>query len=725
MESSEMKTVRRSERNIKIRQLYSPEPSSSKTKNRATKKVNRTFRYVLPEIVTQEQYTEVSGKPFCCDICKSPYVIHPHRKIKRRIRNLPAPRHHLDPETNKNLILCNACGLAIKTKKSKRPKKDKIIPSPEEKEKYLREAQAFALSLVEVLRDQDAERLFCPEFKQQPCACLQKYIIGGGDTERPELKAGHLLHLLKEAKQLSRLKCYTVEQNNGKQKKRPAHNVGLGNGQKRSVKFEEFVLQKRNYLKHSLGLCERATQRVLMYSNNFLHKRLKTEPEKGPRVERKKGKAALGLLKPVTDLATETCCLNYCILMAISHELLLEEWRERAKSGQAEARRVLAEMLTPSGGGRTNCYKFISMVTGCSYTTITKVNDQMRRTGGNREPPEHGLKRRWQSETQEKVIDEANLEKDVDKAEQQGTESLARPSNNEISKTTTSTNSQVPVPFSDGKHAGNSQQNSNVQVFLTLDPTSREQTVILSPPEGSINLPTNFQVFSPQDTNYQPFREPLPPYPERPDENLSTEVNKVQQADPNSPNPINTATDTCPLVVPTAQSCNSQSTTTLSVQDPLLPSTQPVHQLVLEGIQRDHFGTQFLNAGLGNIIIIHSSPSHSQPFETSGLPASSLNQDGLENSSTGELRFISNLQKSSHTGDISSSSPVLSSSTVDPQEQTLSLHVNVNPSISSLPSCNVSQLKIPLHPPPSYVQHTAAAVATGIGSSTQLSVPLG
>ena len=55
-------------------------------------------------------------------------------------------------------------------------------------------------------------------------------------------------------------------------------NIGLGNGQRKSGEFEEYVLEKRKYLRNELKLCERATQRVLLYSNNFLHKRLKTDP---------------------------------------------------------------------------------------------------------------------------------------------------------------------------------------------------------------------------------------------------------------------------------------------------------------------------------------------------------------------------------------------------------------------------------------------------------------
>ena len=53
--------------------------------------------------------------------------------------------------------------------------------------------------------------------------------------------------------------------------------VGYGNGHKKSKEFEEFVLEKRRILKEDLRLCERATQKILLYSNNFLHKKLKTE----------------------------------------------------------------------------------------------------------------------------------------------------------------------------------------------------------------------------------------------------------------------------------------------------------------------------------------------------------------------------------------------------------------------------------------------------------------
>lgn len=210
-------------------------------------------------------------------------------------------------------------------------------------------------------------------------------------------RASDMLQMLKKAKELSNKKCYDVEEvrNQAKSTKR-SKNIGLGNGQRKCTEFEEYVLEKRKYLRDTLKLCERATQRVLLYSNNFLHKKLKTDPSKPLRIVRQKGKAALGKLKAMEDLPKERCCVDNCVMIAMTHTNLLKQWRDRAISGQTEARRVLAEMLTPSGGARSNCYKFISWVTGCSHSTIGRVNEQMKETGGDREPPSHGLIKWWQ-----------------------------------------------------------------------------------------------------------------------------------------------------------------------------------------------------------------------------------------------------------------------------------------------------------------------------------------
>jgi hypothetical protein len=60
-------------------------------------------------------------------------------------------------------------------------------------------------------------------------------------------------------------------------RKPAAGSIGCGNGNKKSIRFTEFVLETRKTLKTQLGLCEETVKRILGYSNNFLHKKLKTE----------------------------------------------------------------------------------------------------------------------------------------------------------------------------------------------------------------------------------------------------------------------------------------------------------------------------------------------------------------------------------------------------------------------------------------------------------------
>ena len=63
-------------------------------------------------------------------------------------------------------------------------------------------------------------------------------------------------------------------EHHGQQKPQVSH----GLHRRRSKDFEAFVLKNRRYLREELHLCEKASQRILMYSNNFLHKKLKTSP---------------------------------------------------------------------------------------------------------------------------------------------------------------------------------------------------------------------------------------------------------------------------------------------------------------------------------------------------------------------------------------------------------------------------------------------------------------
>lgn len=265
----------------------------------------------------------------------------------------------------------------------------------EDKRRYLDEAQAFAEDLAKRMENPNAERLYCPVFRppRGACACIQRY-LKGTDSDA-ESRALPLLHLVQEAKKLAQQKCYNWSD---AKRRRGGQSVGLGNGQKRSASFELFVAEHRPRLR-GLKLCERATQKVLFYSNNFLHKALKTEPDKGQRIQRTKGKAALGKLQPIEELSLETCCKRRCTGLTRQYATLVQQWRERSQMGQTEMRRVLAEMLTPCAATATNCYRFISWVTGCSFTTISRVSRQMQETGGDRDPPEHGLKKWFQSKS--------------------------------------------------------------------------------------------------------------------------------------------------------------------------------------------------------------------------------------------------------------------------------------------------------------------------------------
>ncbi|XP_031565617.1 uncharacterized protein LOC116300805 isoform X2 [Actinia tenebrosa] len=375
--------LRKSERKRKPPRPKSPEEEPKmKKKNR-----RRTHRTSLSGSIV---HSEV---PFKCDKCGSPYVTNPSRRGNRvkTSSHQPSPRHKVDPQTGKTLTLCNACGLSFD--RPKKQNREKQQPSQEDKIKYLEESQTFAKALAEKLGDPDAEKLYCPLYKTHACGCLQSYLGQGQDVIE---KAKELLELLKQAQELSKEKCYDPsELKNKPSKTKRSKNIGLGNGQRKSKNFEDFVLEKRVYLRENLRLCERATQKVLIYSNNFLHKKLKTDPTKAVRIQRQKGKAALGKLKELDELKKDKCCVDNCTLIAQSHIKLLQQWRDRAVSGQTEARRVLAEMLTPSGGARSNCYKFISWVTGCSHSTIGRVNEQMKQTSGDREPPTHGLIKWW------------------------------------------------------------------------------------------------------------------------------------------------------------------------------------------------------------------------------------------------------------------------------------------------------------------------------------------
>eukprot|EP00794_Sanderia_malayensis_P016111 gene16111-17735_t len=394
--------------------------NSMQYQKKQVKQANKKVKTALKQPDSLSVSVADVKKSFKCDKCGSSSVVNPilRGNCAKKGKYLPSPRRKVDPETNKILLLCNACGLAFG--RTKKPKLTRMPPSLEEKQRYFDDGQQFAEHLATMLDINEASRLYCTRYTKTPCGCIQRY-IGTDKSKDWKLRAVELLEIMKKAKSYKNIKVYeNRDELNGddsgdnvmteKQKKSSKKNqIGLGNGQKKSKEFEKYVLEQREWLKKNLGFCETGTKRVLYYSNNFLHKKLKTEPEKSCRVTRQKGLAALGKLVAIEDLPTEQCCADNCVRMAVTHQTLLQQWRDRCMTGQSEARRVIAEMLTPSGGSRTNCYKFITSVTGCSLTTISKVNEQMKKTvelcasllvrkrklGGNREPPKHGLISYW------------------------------------------------------------------------------------------------------------------------------------------------------------------------------------------------------------------------------------------------------------------------------------------------------------------------------------------
>ncbi|XP_052092647.1 uncharacterized protein LOC127729059 [Mytilus californianus] len=412
----------RSKRRKRPRQMFSPDDDSQLSRRKQKKPKRFPFSSTAPDRpcdILQD------GTPFCCDLCKSRYVINRFSKKSlknRRSKHVPAPKQKYDPVKQKMLLLCNACGLTLD-----RPKKTKnagSVSNEQERDKYIKEAKTWAKQLADQYDLPNAIHLYCPVIKRKKCACLQIYIEANGVEAEKQKRASQLSAMASEARRLSALKCYdkyvaetqktpekTSENSPEKQQdNNPENNsdqnsdnspskklkrnviIGLGNGHKKSEKFTEFVLLNRENLKRKLQLCERATQKILCYSNNFLHKKLKTE-EKRFRALPVKGKARLGLLQSFDDLAKKRCCVDNCVMMALTHRTILEEWRRRARQGQLEARRVIAEMLTPTACARKNCYTFVTAVTGCSRTTIVQVNQQMAQTNGDREPPTHGLKK--------------------------------------------------------------------------------------------------------------------------------------------------------------------------------------------------------------------------------------------------------------------------------------------------------------------------------------------
>ena len=91
--------------------------------------------------------------------------------------------------------------------------------------------------------------------------------------------------------------------------------IGLGNGRKRSKKYELFVLENRELLREQYSLCEKAAQKILGYSINFLYKKLRTNPEVCSSVAVKRG---------TTFFHESRIKCKCCLTNAIGYELKVQ-----------------------------------------------------------------------------------------------------------------------------------------------------------------------------------------------------------------------------------------------------------------------------------------------------------------------------------------------------------------------------------------------------------------
>ncbi|KAL3871523.1 hypothetical protein ACJMK2_039516 [Sinanodonta woodiana] len=433
-QSSTSKGTRKSKRSRKQTRSYSPDTVKKSLKSKLKRRKRKGGNSNSATTFNRPCDKLPNGMPFSCYLCKSPYVCNDtvrSLKKKKQSRHMPYPRCKINPQTGQEMLLCNACGLAFD--RPIRQKKPKKVLSEKERDDYLTKARQFAKALVEKFGEPAASRLYCPPITDRICGCIQKYIMV--NDEICETRGQELIEMLRKALQLSKEKCYSTADTAASSRKSRSKNVGLGSGHKRSKIYTEFVLKSRSHLKKEIGLCERGSQRILLYSNNFLHKTLKTEKNSSRLLKRK----FLEKLVTFSEILAKPCCVYNCVMMAATHCRLLEKWRERALTSQAEARRVMAEMLTPAGGNRVNCNLFISLVTGCSKQTIHRVKQQMQTTQGDKEPPVHGLRKYWQE------VQQKQGKSDTTKASQKTSPVASTVTVATTSTTTTASESTGPI----------------------------------------------------------------------------------------------------------------------------------------------------------------------------------------------------------------------------------------------------------------------------------------
>ncbi|GFN79670.1 hypothetical protein PoB_000617600 [Plakobranchus ocellatus] len=375
-----------------------------------------------------------SGRPFVCSLCETKCS----NPSKIKGKNGPVYKE----KDGRSLQLCVDCAIAINHTENKGP-------SQEQRQQFEEEGRQFGQHLANYLGDGEATRLYCSFYATRQCGCIQNFISGVSHSKRkkctfsdpdiPSLlpeecmdppddkadkaqRATYLLQLLKESKNRKKVQRTKRSRTSSNQSVSSVRSVDSQSGGETDTgstsnavtnqqgeldpstvsqkRLENFILVHRAKLK-KIGICERGCQRVLCYSNNFLHK--KSVFGKEARLQRTKGRAALGQLDPVEDLPGITCCEKLCVKFAELKPGKVAQWRQQAQQSQRESWRVISEMLASrhiTGGPQHACCRFISLVTGCCLATVRKVYAETLLSKGQMVEREHGLRFHWRRQKQ-------------------------------------------------------------------------------------------------------------------------------------------------------------------------------------------------------------------------------------------------------------------------------------------------------------------------------------
>lgn len=164
------------------------------------------------------------------------------------------------------------------------------------KDEYLTESINFAKKLSYECNEPELATLYCPSFSSKGCGCIVKYLYSGTNSTAHDRqqKALDLLNYHRRAGELNRNESILVNTGDDEYNVSSENELHIDECEEsnliegfrkphykcKSRDFEKFVMTSRTKLRSEYALCEKATQRILMYSNNFLHKESKTAPQR-------------------------------------------------------------------------------------------------------------------------------------------------------------------------------------------------------------------------------------------------------------------------------------------------------------------------------------------------------------------------------------------------------------------------------------------------------------